>query len=120
MNITIEVVGVEAIMAKCSPAIVDGAFRKFLPPAGIEVESQAKPLATVDTDLMRSSIHTEIKGPRLAEIKPTPFYSIFQEMGTSRGVPAVHFMKRGAQAAMGTIRGLVGQLAADIVRVWGG
>lgn len=120
MNITIEIIGLERVMAKCSPAIVDGAFRKFLPPAGIEVTNQARPLATVDTGLMKGSIHTEVKGPRLAEIKPVPFYSIFQELGTSRGVPAVHFMKRGAHAAMGAIRGLVGQLAADIVAAWGG
>lgn len=120
MNISIEVTGVEAIMAKCSPAIVDGAFRKFLPPAGIEVENEARPLATVDTGLMAGSIHVKVISEREAEIKPTPFYSIFQELGTSRGVPAVHFLKRGAHAAMGAIRGLVGQLAADIVRAWGG
>ena len=116
--IVIEIVGLEQVMAKCDPAIVDKAFQAFLPPAGIAVESQAKPLATVDTGLMRSSIHTQIKGPRLAIVKPTPFYSIFQERGTSRGVPPVFFMWRGAVAAYGEIRGLVRQLAADIVRAW--
>jgi hypothetical protein len=61
----------------------------------------ADPLTPVDTGLLKGNkdITLATPGSLQAALAWLQFYAIFQEMGTSRGVPARHFAQGGVDAA---------------------
>ena len=65
--------------------------------AASDVEHTAKDLAPVKTGFLRSSITTDLQLDKLlAIVAPHAYYAIFQEYGTSRGVPPHPFMRPAA------------------------
>lgn len=80
---------------------IDGRRKNFardeseymLEEAAAEIEDMAKSNAPVKTGNLVNSISTESLTSRSAFVNTDCDYAIFQEEGTSRGVPAQHFMK---------------------------
>lgn len=60
----------------------------------------------VDTGALRSNI-TTLKRPDEREVIWNQHYAIYQEFGTSRGVPANLFATQGADAATEVVNGLL-------------
>lgn len=66
----------------------------------------ADPLTPVDTGALRMNV-TVAKRPGEREMTWNQHYAIYQEFGTSRGVPANLFATQGADAATGVVSGLL-------------
>ena len=66
----------------------------------------ADPRTPVDTGALRSNISVN-KGAGQREIVWNQHYAIYQEFGTSRGVPANLFATQGADAATEVVNGLL-------------
>lgn len=85
---------------------IDGRRKNFaredsqymLEQAAAEIEDMAKSNAPVDTGRLVNSITTSSLTSRSAEVSTDCEYAIYQEEGTSRGVPAVHFMKNAMES----------------------
>lgn len=61
----------------------------------MDIETDAKVLAPVDTGFLRSSISTDIIGGGggvTAEVGPTAYYGGFVELGTSRNAPQPYLL----------------------------
>lgn len=56
------------------------------------IQADAAENAPVDTGALRNSIHAEQTGKAHWEVSDGVYYGVFQELGTSRGVPALHFL----------------------------
>lgn len=63
------------------------------------VTSVGQQNAPVDTGELRGSIHVDTLQDFTAIVVAEAPYAVFQEEGTSRGVPAVNFMEEGMAAA---------------------
>lgn len=65
---------------------------------GLIAETYAKQESPVDTGRLRNSIaHTVDDEEPAAYIGTNVEYAIYQELGTSRGVPARHFLRNAVQ-----------------------
>ena len=59
---------------------------------GAVVENYAKQDAPVDTGRLRNSIHHEMEDDDTVDIGTDVEYAIYQELGTSRGVPERRYL----------------------------
>lgn len=112
--IRFEIRGLDGLIKRCSPQILEKPLRNFFERVTITAESKAKPLAPVDTGHLRASIQREVDRSELPtwgavgildarEGSPLWFKARAMEYGTGRvGDPAVshkasHFPPWGAQ-----------------------
>lgn len=135
MSVKVEIRGLERIMRKLGPGLIDKPLRRFFERAALAVENEAKKRSPVDTGRMRASLTHEIdrgrpplwakvgtnvkhKGvsyPRVLEESPIHHY---------RGTPFVGQPTKGwfsgsVKKAMGAIRGFVRRLGEEIGDEWG-
>lgn len=89
----ITIVGVDKLVAKLKPELIEIPLRNFLTRSAIMIQSEARKRAPVDTGLLRSSIGYELggqSGDQYAKIGSKVFYAPFMEYGTGLvGDPAV-------------------------------
>lgn len=84
--------------------------------SGLAVQNGARSRATVDTGFMRSSIQMTAGGGGLtATIDAGAYYAVFQEFGTSRGVPAVRFMSGALEAVEPSFVAAMEQVGVNIL-----
>lgn len=84
--------------------------------SGLAVQNGAQSRATVDTGFMRSGIHMATGGDGLtAVIDGSAYYTVFQEYGTSRNVPAVEFMKNSLEAVEPSFVAAMEQVGVNIL-----
>lgn len=135
MSVKVEIRGLERIMRKLGPGLIDKPLRRFFKRAATEVNSRARDRAPVDTGVMRASLREEIdrgrpplwakvgtnvthKGvsyPRVLEESPIHHYR-----GTQfAGQPTKGWFSGSVKKAMGAIRGFVRRLGEEIGDEWG-
>ena len=87
-------------------AVVRQQAGKAIAKAALDISTQAKVRAPVDTGLLKNSITAEQVAPFAWVVESPVHYSIYQEYGTSRMpaqpymTPAVEFVKPSFEAAM--------------------
>lgn len=70
---------------KLKPIVKKYAFK-------IAADTQASPLMPVDTGTLKNSINAKEETPLSWIVQDGVEYGIYQELGTSKGVPARHFL----------------------------
>jgi hypothetical protein len=121
-SISVRIDGLDELLAKLRPDLYAEPLRKFWGRASITVQSRARELSPVDTGLLRTSILYEVDSaapPMYAKVGSDVFYAPFQEFGTSRGVPAKHYLSGGFETSVGDIQHQVDVLGQEIVAAWG-
>ncbi len=79
-SVTVDVSGITRIAGQLDKRAAD-----VIAKAALDVESDAKENAPVDTGALKASIFTEIlSGGATARVGPTVSYGIFQELGTHK------------------------------------
>lgn len=122
-EISVTIPGLDAVLAKLDKSLYSDALKTFWLRSGIAVQGRARERAPLDTGLLRSSILYEVDAgspPLYAIVGSDVFYAPYQEFGTSRGVPAVHYLEGGAEASMSDIQGYVDALGSEIAAKWAG
>lgn len=77
--------------------VFDAAVKRGLEACGMVAETYAKQGAPVDTGRLRNSIaHAVVESEKAAYIGSNVEYAPYQELGTSNGVTAKHFLKNAA------------------------
>lgn len=121
-SISVRIDGLDELLKKLTPDLYAEPLRKFWQRASITVQSRARELSPVDTGLLRNSILYEVDSaspPMYAKVGSDVFYAPYQEFGTSRGVPAKHYLGGGFEASVGDIEHQVDVLGQEIVAAWG-
>ena len=139
-QITIKVEGLDAAVAKLTPARANGPIGRFLDRGAIYIQSRARENAPVDTGRLRNSIGIKSEGPRMRIIGANTDYAEYVEKGTRphfvpaqyiggwaarHGFPAGSgllvsgkaqpYMKPAAESGEAFVRSLVPTLAAELV-----
>lgn len=76
-------------------------MRSIVQKNALEIEAKSKATAPVDKGALKGGMMAEEKvfsiGSIIWEIHDSVHYGVHQELGTSRGVPALHFLGRAAE-----------------------
>lgn len=121
-DITVEIKGLEKVLAKLNKELYAGPLRTFWLRAAMAVQGRAREKSPVDTGRLRSSIVYEVDSaspPLYAKVGSDVFYAPYQEFGTGRGVPARHYLQGGADDSMSDIEMYVDALGTEIASAWG-
>ena len=72
-------------------------MRSIVKSNALQIQFNSAASAPVDTGALKNSIEAEEKTPLAWEIHDGVEYGVYQELGTSRGVTAQHFLGRAAE-----------------------
>jgi len=84
-DISVQIIGLDRVMQKASPALLAKPMRQFFDRATIAVQNRARQNAPVDTGRLRSSITTRVdpsEVPQWGEVGTNVFYAPYMEYGT--------------------------------------
>ena len=82
-------------LAKNKDAQLAGVIKKHA--LILQANTIASPTMPVDTGALKNSIKAAQQNPTLWRVSDGVNYGVFQELGTSRGVPARHFLGGAAE-----------------------
>ena len=120
--IQVHIEGLEEALRKLSPSLYAEPLRRFWLRCSAVVQGRAKERSPVDTGRLRASLVYEVDAatpPLYAKVGSDVFYAPFQEFGTSRGVPARHYLQGGFEESAGDIQSSVDALGSEIASAWG-
>lgn len=126
LNISSTIIGDEALRRAFNnvPKIISEQMEDLLDKAALTLTGHAKTFAPVRTGVLRGSIHKEgpvaTKNTVRVTVGTNVHYAVFQEFGTSRGVPARLYMTRAREltisALPGFLKAAVGAVVAKLAK----